>query len=313
MDRSLLGGVAIVLVISAAAGVWVWTHWASLRKSSAASSPSPAQSPQESALADLPKRPIAKPIRLRRFSETAQYEALQQQADAITLALSQTLRFEDSAYRAICHRSEALRLLLGLLTESEGAVLGTQAASGVAVANDAAASDLRSEDSAIRAIFKNDQGSLLMLGTWCQVVSRRDPDPWSVFSRAAERVDKMLAMEDSAYRADTVVLSGFVVTLSSLAETYLGGGQCAGILSDLHSATRLDDSALRVATAHAQAGMRILLLLVAKTDAAKADAIALEVGNATLLDDSTLRVHAQYKQGMVDAVRFLIAHPPSMR
>lgn len=310
MDRSLLWGSLVVVLVCVAAGIWIWMHRADLHRTPESPSSTPDQPVVGTAAA---KPPLVKPIRLRRFSETEHYMELQQKADAIAAALAAALQNEDSAYRAICRRSEAVRLLLGLLAEAEGAVLGTQVSSVVAAVHSAAEADLGSEESAIRAIYKNDEGALLMLGVWCQALSGRDSDPMATFTRAAGRVDDMLRQEDSAYRADTAVLAGMVAVLSSLAEAYVGGGRCAGILSALQSTTRFDDSTLRSSTAHAKACMEILLILVARTDASRAEVIAAEVRAATLLDDSTFRVHGEYKQGMFEAVRFLIAHPPSMR
>ena len=248
----------------------------------------------------------------KRFSETPRYSELQASADQVIQELTSDLRFEESAYRAINKRSEAIRKLVGILAEVEAAILKTEVLSRVQSVSSAAASDLRFEDSALRAIYKNDMAVFRMLGVWCQAVSGRYSSIMTVYSGTSNDIDSRMRFEDSAHRAGSIALDGVATSLGYLVAAYAGEAESSRIKRALLSSLRVEDSALRASTAKASASLDCLLVLVRLKSPSRATQIMSSVQSAVRFEDSTIRAHGQYKQGIVDALRFLIRNPPSM-
>jgi hypothetical protein len=249
----------------------------------------------------------------KRFSETPRYAELQASADQVIEELTIDLGLEDSAYRAINKRSEAIRKLVGILAEAEAAILKTEVSSRVQSVSSAAASNLRFEDSAVRAIYKNDLAIFRMLGVWCQAVSGRYSSILTAYSGTSNDIDGRMRFEDSAHRAGSIALDGVATSLGYLVAAYAGEAESSRIKMSLLSSLRFEDSALRASTAKASASLDCLLVLVRLKSPGRATQIMSSVQSAVRFEDSTIRAHGQYKQGMVDALRFLVRNPPSMK
>jgi hypothetical protein len=243
------------------------------------------------------------------YKKSPAYAGHVKEADRVQADLRSQFLAEDSAWRAISAYATASRKLLAIYVKMQGELGNTDLSSEVGKIMEATEKDLLLEDSALRAIYKNDHGFMEILGAWCRCLEPTHPGIMKKYESETSSLLTSLVTEDSAYRADSSATKAAMTTLAHILAAKGYGFASQAVIADIATANVVEDSAVRAARKHAEGITKLLLLLVEGKSKARAGEISRSVLTNTVTDNSAIRVHSEWKRGAVDAIYYLIVDP----
>lgn len=268
-----------------------------------------AKQDQEKLARDERQRRVQHELAMQKFRTSHQYRSIRNAARDIVSTLRIDMIGEDSAYRSISRRASANCALLALYVKLQGFLADEDVSKQVDFVTDAFDTDMIGEDSAIRAVYKKDRCFLKLLGVWCDLLDKQSPGIAAGFEADQQRADLALAGDDSAPRAIAAYSSAVLRVLSRIASSKGKATKASAIEAKLLRDNIGEDSAYRSVMRNAKANLDLTLAMIDHDSDPAIRQIRSRAIINTVTDDSALRAQSEYRQGMVDALNWLIDHP----
>jgi hypothetical protein len=241
--------------------------------------------------------------RMTLVRHTAEFQALKQRADAIVRDLQVAQSTEDSAYRGMSRRSEALGDLLAVYLRLRGLATDVDVEKPIRDIEKKDAIGMAGETSAIRATYRRQLVVMQLVGLWAKV--NGDPTAIALVQAAQVAANDQLSGDDSAIRAIYQYTRAAMNSVAALATGLNLGPEARAIVSQVESATVGDDSAWRGASESAR-GMKDLLLLVSGLPPSDQMHIRRGVDRRLAGEDSALRAYVSQLDGCIEVLKAMI-------
>lgn len=252
---------------------------------------------------DRLERERAEQARLARVRQDARFVALKREAASINAELRANLITEDSAYRGMSHRSEAMGRLLATYLRLRALAENEKLISSIDEIERQGRTSLIGEGSAIRATYKKQMVVMQLAGVWAELTGKQNVI--SVVRSSQVAANDVLAGDDSAIRAIYQYTRAGMNAFAALAVGAGHGAEAERIVSAVESLNAPDDSAWRSAGRCADGALYLLLLLSDLPDETRRQ-IRLSVDAAQTGEDSALRAYGASLDGSIKVLLTMI-------